>query len=305
MADSVEQSVRCGKCGAELAEPVSTPVEARIPCPSCGSTNRAFAVHITESVQVSSHMSALHERQGEAIGFSESQREGRASSAPLRDDGLLDMSLVGSSPQGEEDTPAACQVLKERLNADGAHWDSIIAGREPVDCALVDAHDPDRTLEVQVVRAIASQDLWRQLNSAGSAQKSLSPAAAGAEIRLAIEAKARDMKIPRPMRSKLVLALDATRLPGLAFDAIVRQFRSANMSWTASRKEIKHGTCASSIHSPSYRREYLRRHYGHRSPGNKQQTGGDPTRHEYRYPWSLWNNTGARARHGGGLYHPQ
>lgn len=38
--------------------------------------------------------------------------------------------------------------------------------------------------------------------------------------------KAKDRKIPKPMRSKLVLALDATRLPGLAFDAIVRKFRS-------------------------------------------------------------------------------
>ena len=178
MADSVDQSVQCGSCGAKLAEPVSTPVEARAPCPSCGSMNRAFAVHINESVQVSSHLSALHEREGEAIGFSESSRQGRASSASLREDGSLDMSLVGSSPQGEEDTPAACQMLRERLNTDGANWDRIIAGREPADCTLVDANDPGRTLAVQIVRAIVSPDLWRQLSSAGSAQKSLSPGAA-------------------------------------------------------------------------------------------------------------------------------
>jgi len=224
VADAVEQSVQCGTCGAELAEPVSTPIEAHVPCPSCGSTDRTFAVHIKESLQVSSHLSALHEREGEAIGFSESERQGRASSASLRDNDLLDMTLVGSSPQGEEDTTAACQVLKDRLNADGADWDRIVPGRQPADCVLVDAHDPDRTLEVQVVRAIVAQDLWRQLSSAGSAQKSFSPAAAAAEIRLAIEAKARDEKIPRPMRSKLVLLLDATRLPGLGFDAIVHQF---------------------------------------------------------------------------------
>ena len=54
------------------------------------------------------------------------------------------------------------------------------------------------------------------------------------ETGLGIEDKGGEEKIPRPMRSKLVLLLDATRLPGLGFDAIVHQFRSANMGWTAS-----------------------------------------------------------------------
>jgi len=194
-----------------------------------------FERHLTASVPPSAHVSALHERQGDAIGFSESERQGRASSASLRDDGSLDISLVGSSPQGEEDTIAACQVLKERLNLDGAHWGSVATGREPADCALVDSHDPKRTLEVQVVRAIVSQNLWRKLNSEGSVQMSVSPEEAAAEIRAAIESKAHDTKIPGPLRSRLVLALDATRLPGLAFGAIVRHFRSTNMTWTVSQ----------------------------------------------------------------------
>lgn len=183
---------------------------------------------ITEAVRVSGHVSALQERGGDAIGFLESEREGRASRATLRDDGSLDMSIVGSSLQGEEDTPAACRVLKERLNAAGSRWGHVIPGHEPADCVLVDAEDPSTTLDVQVVRAIASQDLWRRLNSSGSVQSWPSPAEAATEIQKAIQRKARDEKIPRHLRARLVLALDATRLPGLAFGAIVREFRSTH-----------------------------------------------------------------------------
>lgn len=133
MAHSNLEAVRCGQCDTVLAEPPNTPADARVPYPSCGSTSRAIAVHATEEVRISDHVSALQECRGEAIGFSESGRQGRASSATLRDEGSLDMSLVGSSPQGEEDTPAACQVLKERLNTDGGHWGRMILGREPAD----------------------------------------------------------------------------------------------------------------------------------------------------------------------------
>lgn len=234
MAECIDQSVNCGECGAALDEGVSTPVEARLPCPSCGSTKRAVSVSLTASAQASGHLSALHERQGEAIGFSESERQERTSGASQRGDGSVEMFLVGSSPQGEEDTNATCQVLKERLNLDGARWGNIASGNEPADCVLVDTVEANRTLQVQVVRAIVSQKLWQTLNSEGSSQRLLSPATAVAEIRAAIEAKALDRKIPRPMRSKLVLALDATRLPGLTLDAIVREFRSTNLTWTAS-----------------------------------------------------------------------
>lgn len=55
-----------------------------------------------------------------------------------------------------------------------------------------------------------------------------------AEIRAAIEAKAQDRKVSKALLSQLVLALDASRLPGLAFDPIVRQFREREIVWAAS-----------------------------------------------------------------------
>jgi hypothetical protein len=234
MPECIDQSVKCAECGAALVQGVNTPLDARVPCLSCGSIRRLVSVSLTASVQVSGHLSALHERQGEAIGFSKSERRGRTSGASQRVNGSVEMSIVGSSPRGQEDTNATCQMLKERLDLDGARWGNITSGNEPADCVLVDRHEANRALQVQLVRAVVSQKLWRTLNSEGSSQCLLSPAAAVAEFRAAIEAKADDRKISRHVRSKLVLALDATRLPGLTFDAIVREFRSTNLTWTAS-----------------------------------------------------------------------
>jgi hypothetical protein len=60
--------------------------------------------------------------------------------------------LLARVRKGEEDTISVCEVLRERLNGDGAHWGSMVLGREPADRILVDSNDPNVTLEVQVVR---------------------------------------------------------------------------------------------------------------------------------------------------------
>jgi len=230
-----KQPVRCGnsKCQKELGEEFAPDAHSvRLPCPYCGATARTVGVEMMASANATSHVSVLREHEGEATGFSESERQNRTTSGLQESDGSINLCLIGSSPQGEEDTRTACELLRERLNGDGGHWGSILPGREPADCTLVDSNDPNCTLDVQVVRAIASQTLWQELNKSGSAQLSLSPVDAGVEIRGAIELKLK--KIPTGMRQNLVLALDATRLSSLAFDGIVREFRSANLTWAAS-----------------------------------------------------------------------
>ena len=209
MKESINKLVTCGECGYVLEEPVNTPIDKRIPCPSCGSAKRLLKVNITTSVGISSHVSGLQERCGEAIGYSESIRQGRISNAFLKDDGSVNMELTGSSPQGEEDTYAVCQILKEKLNLDGANWGKITFGKEPADCVLVDAHKNNITLEVQVTRAIISQELWRNLNRQGYVKESLSPTMAVNEINDAINRK---LKIAgsRPYVQKWSL-LSATR----------------------------------------------------------------------------------------------
>jgi len=84
------------------------------------------------------------------------------------------------------------------------------------------------------VHAIASQPFWCELNTQKTISRELAPEEAISEIRTAIQSKADDARIPPALRPTLILALDATRLPGLAFDAIVREFRASSMTWAAS-----------------------------------------------------------------------
>lgn len=44
--------VRCGKCKSILNEPSDITPEKRAPCPSCGSTSRAFDVEITSGLKL-------------------------------------------------------------------------------------------------------------------------------------------------------------------------------------------------------------------------------------------------------------
>jgi len=84
---------------------------------------------------------------------------------------------------------------------------------------------------VQVVRAVVDPNLWRTLGIAGAVSQNVSATEAANSIKAAVELKASDRKIPTKDRRTITLALDATRLPGLAFDAVVDQFRVDHGSW--------------------------------------------------------------------------
>jgi hypothetical protein len=51
-----EIEAKCGNCGTPIAEPPDTPVEARQPCPGCGSTTRAFEATLSGVLSVFSSL---------------------------------------------------------------------------------------------------------------------------------------------------------------------------------------------------------------------------------------------------------
>lgn len=182
---------------------------------------------------MSAHASALQRRDEEAVGYTESERQGRAAAASMGKDGYLSYSLTGSSPQGEEDTLRACQILVSRLNQAGDGWEQPrLLCDGPVDCEAVHREATGRKLSIQVVRANVDPALWRTLNQTGRIEESgFAKEAVVEQIKAAIEAKATDRKLPARARDGLVLALDATRLPVSGFDAVVREFRSNWGDW--------------------------------------------------------------------------
>lgn len=233
MGTVVNQGIRCGSCGGALAESPNMEASQRLPCPACGSMTRQFDVHIEEAVHVSSYLAALKESGGQATGFSETARQGRTSGASL-ERGQLRSFVVGTSPQGEEDSAAACQVLLERLRADGEFYSHLLAGSEPADCTLASDDIRGARLDVQVVRATISQSFWGTLGNSGSIDSTMAIASVVQEIEQAISLKNNERRIPSRQRADLVLALDATRLPGFGFDAVVQEFRTTRSSWVAS-----------------------------------------------------------------------
>lgn len=232
-------SVLCSGCGECLDDIPDLPSGERTPCPKCGSTDRvpqALNVMVSETLTLQEYIATMGEgRNGKKTGFRETAREGRITSVDRSDDGLLSYSILGSSPQGEEDTLPTCRVLISVLNASGGHWtDPVrVPDDDVVDCEAVDVNHRDRKLSIQVVRAIVDEKLWNQLNEQGRFEElNVSKKQLIVQIKSTIEKKNR--AIPRADHPSLTLALDATRLPVLGFEDVIEEFQSQFGSWTRS-----------------------------------------------------------------------
>ena len=216
---------KCRACGLELNEPNDP--DHRIPCPSCGSTARAFELSMEETLRVSDHFMLEVQHEGRTVGFRESDRGGRAASADDHGNGSISMALIGTSPQGEEDTLDSCRVLVRAMNRMGETWNDPIVGGNDIDCLATNATNVAvEPLRIQVVRAIVDPEMWRALASFGTLTKSDVGIEEVTDLMAeALQKKLDPRKIPLKHRSGLVLALDATRLPALAFDSVVKTFQ--------------------------------------------------------------------------------
>jgi hypothetical protein len=161
----------CKECGLELTEPDDS--EECIPCPSCGSTARAFELSIEATVRVSGHFMLEAQHEGRTVGFRESERGGRTASSDDHGDGSISMTLIGTSPQGEEDTVDACRILVRAMNRSGETWNEPSAGTRDIDCVATNATNGIvEPLHIQVVRAIVDPEIWQNLATSGIFAKS-------------------------------------------------------------------------------------------------------------------------------------
>jgi len=178
------------------------------------------------------HLSATTTRNGKIVGFGESEGRGRTASGDADDSGTVTITLVGSSPRGEEGTIQACQRLILHLNAHGESWSeaSEVAGTQHID-AIADSAGTNtgETLKIQVVRALTDPGFWKSLGHSGNATLTLSLSECTDILRKAIEFKAE--KIPSDIREDLALVLDANDIPGLALDPVAQEFVARYASW--------------------------------------------------------------------------
>lgn len=230
----------CGKCHAQLKDD-SNNCAVKKPCPKCGSTQREIHVEIHEEIRVKDHVGLLAERNGKIVGFRESEREGRAAAADVNDDGTHYYLITGTSPQGEEDTLSTCRQLIMTLNKIGASWTEPNLGDGVEDCVAANRHDPSFKISIQVIKAVVSSGLWKQLNLEGKFEDRESQEEDLAKLlKEAIAKKANDRKVPRSIRKSLVLALDANRLPIMGFTGVVEKYHNLYEEWTKKKgfKEV-------------------------------------------------------------------
>jgi hypothetical protein len=235
----MNDSVKCKDCGKPLdgLPPLSSGARAR--CPKCGSTRRAISTFVSDSVKHHDHFAVLKKRDGRPTGFSESRRlDGRAATADTAPDGSISFAILGSSPQGEEETLKVCSLLTQKLNSLGSNWgepSSIDAS--VVDCRATDVNDPDHLLQVQVVRAIVDQAVWESLKKSPDEkpvryQSDSNVSGLASELETAIKKKVN--RVSPDARTGLTLALDATLLPAVAFDRVIVHFHQRYGAWVRS-----------------------------------------------------------------------
>jgi len=146
----------------------------------------------------------------------------------------LAFSFTGKSRQNEEGNQSVCTILMQKLNDDGAHWQTCTdvsreCGKDPeVDCELSDG---DNVLKIQVTRAHFERSFWKALTKQKTSSGALSPESAADILKQSIEAKARR---PQVQRQRLILALDATETPSHAFEPVIRSFIERYGHWASS-----------------------------------------------------------------------
>lgn len=191
---------------------------------------------ISEKLAFSDHDSGTVIEDGSVVAFSESQRQGRAAHGSVTPAGAVDHGFTGPPPTNETGTLDACQRLVRQLNADGGQWVVPIAlseGLPHVDCRVESAGAAGECLDVQVVRAMTDRAHWHEVDREGRRViVGETPNDAANALRRSIELK--QNRIRPEARATLVLALDASDTPALAFDAVVAAFRCAHGEWATS-----------------------------------------------------------------------
>jgi len=213
--------VKCNTCSTEFDANIG---EEQAPCPVCGAISRFLQDGITQDAHVRDHAILELRRDDHTIGFRESERDGRTTSADEAN-GRVSTSVIGAAPQGETDSLTVCRILVEKKNLSGDSWNEpheAVKQDSDIDCVATNANDDKLHLQIQVVKGIIDDQWWRELAVARTNERFGTVDQFADDILDAVKKKS---NLPLQQRSELVLAIDAHRLPGLTLDRVVNRVR--------------------------------------------------------------------------------
>jgi hypothetical protein len=136
----------------------------------------------------------------------------------------------GRPAQGEEDVLQVCRALRAALVLQGEIWGPFSRAPSQDDVDAVARDDAGAELRVQVTQV--ERDAWKTLARTRQATSQRSAKELAADIRIAVESKAK--KHAPAQRSKLLLALDAIRAPGHVHEPVPATFLADHGQWAAS-----------------------------------------------------------------------
>jgi hypothetical protein len=215
----VDTWANCATCGESVpVEAVGTP---RIPCPICGSLARRFGAHIRNHLAISGRLTGVVTRDDKPIGFVESGTPEMTRHTAYLEDGTIVLNLQGLTPSNEDDTQEVCQIFATALNGSGVEASVLGQGTLDEDYRIL---LEGSEVGVQIVRALTDGKFWTRLRKQGEV-KNLPLTVDKCEESLWTAITLKEEKIPRPQRPKLILLLDAYRIPAFAIGCVIDQFK--------------------------------------------------------------------------------
>jgi hypothetical protein len=193
-------------------------------CSQCGSVRRTFLQSITAEVKPQGSVQWLRTgKQDRVLGYGDTGRHGTVRHGNLEQDNTISLLIEGRPPLNEEDTGRVCATLADAMSSAGVTFTAFVSGDRGVDGRLTSA---SRLLDLQVVRALSEMQFWRKLAVGLRLSQRLTLREAVDFLKRAIAHKSAILAATQ--RAQLVLALDADRLPALAIEPVVREFRSTH-----------------------------------------------------------------------------
>jgi hypothetical protein len=130
------------------------------------------------------------------------------------------INLEGLNPTNEDDVNEVCNILAQVMRADGNEILVVEESVQDEDCKIT---INGNSFGIQVVRALIDPRFWKTLNHSGSNSLTLTVDECAQSLRKAISLK--EHKIPKTQRHKLILLLDAYRLPAFSLGIVVDEFK--------------------------------------------------------------------------------
>jgi len=202
--------IRCGQCGKELPPEFGDKPHQQFP--ECQSMSRAF--------QMTAEPGSLPLAGGDTSLAQ--TRPGLQSTARADDQGKITLQATGPGPRNEDDALEICARLVRALNKMGEGWSIPVECNQDIDGSSTSPTKGE--LQMQVVRASHNRNLWRELNTAGSATIEYDPKTAALEMIEAIRKKSK--KYPPEQKREMSLVLDTARTPSHTFRQVLDAFRA-------------------------------------------------------------------------------